>query len=235
MAGKKHDRANTRNMQQLIERRMLCGVRSSTELAEAFGVSERDMKHHMTMVKRAWRENPPLNGKEYEEIRGMRIRQLEQIMTMAHEEYVRSCNVKEEVTIVRRLCPDCNGTQVDEIRPGEVVPCATCLGEGDVVQETRKFTGQTGNAAYLRVMRDCVESMGRFDGSITPATNTRIGLIKSSKQVGGEIEERTYAVFDQAEPDQVLRLLTVADEIKRNIEDKGDVIDAEFVSKGSKG
>lgn len=208
-----------------IERRkrvaslLLRGITSRSELAGAMGVCLEVIRLDIEKIREDWR----VDGGEYSEesdanqirdLRMKRVRQMDQVLQLAHSEYNKSRQPRTEQTIRRDACGGCNGLRV--IDGG--LPCPTCLGTGEVISRTIKKVEQVGDPAYLNIAMKAITEASKLEGlQTTGSLSFKQIAAEADKLTGDGTEPRIEAEFVAHLPmERVLEAKMIMDKIRES-------------------
>ena len=160
-----------------IEELMLRGVVNTYQIAARFGVSQPVAYKDVQEIRKAWLESAPNNTKER---RGQRIRQLEFIVQLAHDSFLRSREDAQTHTVKQgRICDRCEGLGVVDTEW-----CPKCEGDGHLPGEvTIQTKGQAGDPAYLGIAKECLKEISMLEGNHAPKRHSVRGRHKVEGQV----------------------------------------------------
>lgn len=155
-----------RKRQVQIEKLLLAGFTNQIELAARFGVSQPTISLDIKAISQAWAEYGPNNQKER---RSLRVKQLEKVMQVATDSFVRSqeSEVEDSTTVREIVCPVCGGIGEGKKGNGK---CRKCKGEGVLSEETTKHSvkGTAGDSSFLRTIVECIKEINKLEGNHKP-------------------------------------------------------------------
>ncbi len=158
--GKRANINPTTNMwtrRQGVEKCLRRGITDQVALARRFGVTQKTISYDIEAIVDSWQADLPAT---WEARTQRRIKQLEEIITEAWNDYERSKQSQREVSKIIRPCFKCHGVEPDEGQP----KCKSCGGEGKIVDITRKTKEQVGDPAYMALIKECVKECSRLEG-----------------------------------------------------------------------
>lgn len=210
---------NKAEKMQVIEYLMATGETNQYVIAEKVGCSQPNVRTLMQAIRK---ENVREDNSTVKEKRATRIRQLAHIHRLALTKFADSCKEEVEVSTTIMKCGICSG--VGKVNNEK---CLDCDGSGKSEIIKTKITQKSGDSSYIRIAVDCVKESGKLEGSyMNPTTEkaTIKRLLKESKMVGGELQERVEEIYFEAPLELILKAKATIDELKRK---SNDAIEAE--------
>lgn len=200
-----------------LEQLLLRGETSPYRLALAFEMDVRDMSDLIKEVYKSWRQR---RNEDLDEIRNLRIEQLQMIMRMALKDYEETRKPKTKVTEEIRPCGFCNGKGKDEVMPDEYVTCKKCNGSGKFKVTKIETVERDPNPQFLKLAQECVVNAAKFSGIGGQVTYNQIN--KLGEAIGGKTKEEVRMLQFKGAPDQILAALGAMDRIKQGLR-KGEI------------
>lgn len=179
-----------------VEQLMEQGLTNQAQLAARLGVSVKSICLYQEEIYRSWRECPPSRTVEK---RSLRVRQLEHVVQVANDCFLRSTEPAVQQTTKREEipCTTCRGWGRVKLEP-----CTVCEGKGTVVEEvtTEKVAAGHGDPQFLAIAKDCIREIARLEGlypsrRITKRVESRV---LHAHLVQGRVE------YAQASPDDLI-------------------------------
>lgn len=167
-----------------VERYMRRGYTSQREIAAALGVSATQIHYDMQAIWSTWVEEQPQTRKERLQ---HRIKQLEHLIQESWNAWERSKKPEEGDNTLSKDCPVCHGVEpdvedLDDDAP-QPEPCVRCGGTG-LIQEVRTFKkGQSGDPAYLAIIKEAIKECGRLEGLYVKRVAAKVTGHTTSLQV----------------------------------------------------
>lgn len=223
----------TMERQKRVASLMLRGVTSRRDMAAAMGVPIRVIHDDCKAIKEAWRERGGITSADVEEVRMLRITQMERIMQLAHSEFDKSRQPKEEHTVKAEACGMCQGHRFMDRE--EEVTCPACRGTGEVLTRTTKVTERCGDPAYLNIAAKAIMECSKLEG-ISGNSLQLTKVQKMTQDLGGTLGqlEETTIVSGSIPMEVILRAKGLLDEIRSKQLPKLDYQDVEDVKGGVK-
>lgn len=211
-----------------LEQMILRGNTNQSQLAAAFGVDQSTVCHWIREIEADWKK------REYDKLddrRRYRIKQLENIVSMALASYDRSRLDEEEFTISQKTCPICDGTK-EMKQDGTTTKCRGCDGVGYVQTEQTKVKGKAGESSFLKVAVDTIKEIGRLEGLYPEKSGItrRSALVESHVGEDGVLRQRIDELYVDAPDDMIVQALSDLDRLeeaaKKAREKKAKTIEA---------
>lgn len=214
------------SLEDRLETLLLRGETSPHRLSRAFDKEPEEMVLLIRKIFDRWRQR---RIEDLEEIRDLRIEQMNMLMRRSLDEYEKSKQPTIEYTEESRACGFCGGAGKDEVTPGEYVKCKKCGGKGEYVVKRVKTTERQGNPVYLKLAKECIESAANLSGlgkTLTYNAINKIGTQIEDGTVKQEIEMLQY----QGAPEAIVAAIASMDLIRNGIKN-GAVKRVEFRAK----
>lgn len=193
-----------------IEEMLLRGITSYEEMASAFGVESSIIASEVKDIRARWRQSA---GENTEELRALRVKQVEKLAQLALNSYDRSRMDSEEFTITEKICDNCSGKGLIRTEGVGNSECASCGGLGKNVVETTRIKGQPGDPAWLRVAKECIVEAARMEGSYpTPASAIRRTV--QSENIDGEIRTQVDEIYYHGPVELILKAKSTLDDLR---------------------
>ena len=195
-----------------IEKLMMQGVTSHSEIANMFGVSRMTVIRWLKQVNERLRREKPT---EVEDARNLRVAQLSNIFRNAMVAWEKSGkeSVEEQVDKVR--CRMCNGEGTVEERPSQWEDCPQCNGKGLLVDRVIKKVKTTpGDSAYLRVAKDVVLEIAKIEG-VTSSDSKLIStrLLQTSTGAPDDLKHEIRQLYIEAPEDTIIKAMLALEEL----------------------
>ncbi len=149
------------------------GCTNKTQIAAALGVATYVISKDMKCIMQGWKRE---NRASLSEQLALRIQMLQAITYEARNGFDRSRQESQEHSATTKTCDTCRGVVVEN-DDGEREVCPTCSGNGVVVTETIKSSGQSGNPAFLRVAALCTMEVAKLQGHYHPRQDPGLGSV----------------------------------------------------------
>lgn len=192
---------------------LLTGVTAYTQMAVALNTSEAVIRNDVRAIRTTWLKEEP---KKHREKVITRVRQLERVVALASNEFLRSQQDKIETTL--EPCPN-EGCFHGLIRQedGSNKQCNECNGDGFVKTAT-KVVKRDGNPAFLHIIKDTLVEISRLEG-IHPATVTALRKTAREMLPDGSVKETVAELFAYADApvDIIIDGLTQIDIVKERL------------------
>lgn len=216
-----------------VEQMLLSGIRSTEQIAAAFGVTYRQARKWVEDIREEWKESVTAR----DDARIERIRQIENLAHISLNAYERSKADLREVTIKDEDCDKCDATGKVRIQPPpneKFKVCPKCSGEGYRTVEIVKVKGnKPGDANFLRLAKDCFVECGKLQGlsaGLGKVQTTR-RMVESGIAMGGEIQEQIEEIYFEGPTDLIISAMAVQEKFRREVKqierkpDDGNTID----------
>ena len=201
-----------------IENLMIEGITNQTQISKIIGISQPSVCRLMKELQGDLieRDRRPTKAK-----RIILVSQLGKIQLLALKAWEDSCNDEIEVTRQERECSLCFGIgKLTDLRSGTEGKCKVCDGSGTTESVKTKVKNRTGDSSYLKIVVDCIREAGKMQGTYIDKSGqkaTIAKLMKSSKTVGGEIQEITEAIYAEVPVDLLLKAKLTIEELKTEV------------------
>jgi len=211
--------------QDSIREKVLRGFTNQYQLANAYQVTQKTISQDLSTIYNQMVEE---SLDDHKVLKAFRIKQFEQIKILALQEFEKSKEDSEEIVTVKKKCTNCYGLGKVEDKPGIFDRCGTCKGKRIISNdETIRVKGQTGDPAYLRVIKECQTEIARIEG-LYPRNVTSRKLELEAEMVGGKIHAKVSELYIEADGDLIIRCVATLDELKESIKSgSAKVIEAE--------
>lgn len=196
-----------------IESMMLRGIKSQTQLAAAFNVSNCQISKDVVEIRQRWKDRDP----DLTDIRrSERVAQLEGILQQAMNAWDRSRRDVEEFTINISACSNCNGRGEVEDKPDIWKSCRMCGGRGKHVSEQTKVKETPGDVSFLKVAKECVAEVAKLQGLYPDGKVGILRRVTETEGVGGRIREEIEEMYAMAPTDSLIAAMTAIDALKHS-------------------
>lgn len=200
-------------LMQKIEKLMIRGVNTKYEIAAMYNVNVQQVDRLMKQVYELWklqRQQDP----ELAEQKDLRCRQYEMLYRESLDSFERS-KIRQVGTETKpKECETCDGLGKLEDLPNQFRKCQMCDGSGVVEEEEPVYVQVPGDPAFLRLAKDVLNEMTKFEGTAPVAASARSMLI-TAQQVGGQVQTRVEELYTEAPVETLLRAKSVLDDLNR--------------------
>lgn len=198
-----------------VEKMLLNGVTSHSEIGAAFGVSRHTVIRWLKEIHDKWQKQRP---EEIEESRNLRRVQLEHIFFKAMSSFEKSQHPVTEEVVEKMRCRNCNGEGTVEETPGSWEKCKDCDGKKFVVIKImKKKKTSVGDPTFLRIAKEIIHELAKVDGVIAPDNAKFIStkLMQSADDVTGALRDEIHQLYIEAPEDTIIKAMLAFEELDR--------------------
>lgn len=149
-----------RRIRSDVERMMLFGVVSASDVAIRHNLSEPEARELMLSIRGDWRRR--LENRD--DARMARVEQLNAIIVKASNAFERSRRDIEKIKVDVVTCELCSGRKFVG-KPDDPSPCPSCGATGKIKRESVVIEQTPGDPSFLSVAISAIKEAGKFEGT----------------------------------------------------------------------